>query len=216
RCGLPTGRARRKSRSRWRRAWSCKTTGTRVRHGWRTAGVHACSPPLYQTHFRATFTASLRRKVWTRRGLAASMHDWSVSFAEPYVLPSLLDLLRRCDLPDVGVSENLGGFIVARAGGNVIGCCGLEVYGSDALLRSLAVDPMHRSQGLATWLVGRIIARAEQLQLSAIYLLTTSAPDYFSRRGFEISPRDAAPDGVRASWEFRTGCPDTATLMRRA
>ena len=144
------------------------------------------------------------------------MQDWTLSALDPALLPSVLDLLRKCDLPDTGVKENPHGFIVASVDGTAIGCCGLERYGSDALLRSLAVDPMYRGRGIAAWLIARIVAKAEQERVSALYLLTTTARDYFTRHDFDVCPRSEAPEGIRSSWEFRTGCPDSATLMRRA
>lgn len=131
-------------------------------------------------------------------------------------LPFALDLLASCELPSVGVHESVEGFVVARVAGDVVGCCGIEVHGTDALLRSLAVVPTWRGRGVAASLVANRIALAERRGLSALYLLTTTAREYFTRFGFDTWPRDRAPEAIRDSWEFRAGCPDTATFMRRA
>jgi amino-acid N-acetyltransferase len=93
---------------------------------------------------------------------------------------------------------------------------GLELHGEDGLLRSVAVDPDYRGQGLAKSLVAAVIERATRVGLRSMYLLTTTARDYFARLGFADCPRDAAPRAIRDSWEFRTGCPSSATLMKRA
>jgi len=128
---------------------------------------------------------------------------------------AILGLLERCELPTAGVAENLQAFAVARVDRSVVGTSGVEIYGAFGLLRSVAVDPASRDRGMATSLVEHAVARAERAGLCALYLLTTTARAYFERRGFAVCPRDEAPAGIRDSWEFRTGCPDTAVFMRR-
>jgi amino-acid N-acetyltransferase len=135
--------------------------------------------------------------------------------AHPPDLAGVLDLLRRCDLPERDVAENFGHFFVVREDdGRVVGVAGLEVHGPHGLLRSVAVDPGYRGQGLAGLLVEAAMARAGQIHLRAAYLLTTTARDYFARRGFTPCPREEAPAAIRDSWEFKSGCPSTAVLMR--
>jgi amino-acid N-acetyltransferase len=99
--------------------------------------------------------------------------------------------------------------------GRVVGVAGLEVHGDFGLLRSVAVDPDYRGQGLAASLVEAAMERAKKLNLLSVYLLTTTARDYFARRGFADCERDDAPPAVRESWEFRSGCPSTAAFMKR-
>jgi amino-acid N-acetyltransferase len=79
----------------------------------------------------------------------------------------------------------------------------------------VAVDAEYRGQGLAASLVEAAVERAKRVNLRAVYLLTTTARDYFARRGFADCPREEAPAAVRESWEFRTGCPSTAAFMKR-
>jgi len=77
------------------------------------------------------------------------------------------------------------------------------------------VDPDYRGQGIAASLVEAAIERAKRVELRSVYLLTTTARDYFARHGFADCPREEAPAAIRESWEFRTGCPSTAAFMRR-
>ena len=135
--------------------------------------------------------------------------------ARPHDLEPALELLRLLDLPEKGVAEHFGLFQVVRDDGRVVGLAGLEVHGPDGLVRSVAVDPAFRGQGLAAGLVEATLAMARKVGLRAVYLLTTTAPDYFRRHGFADWPRAEAPDGIRESWEFRTGCPSTSSFMRR-
>jgi len=137
--------------------------------------------------------------------------------ARPHDLQGALDLLRRCDLPDHGVAERFGHYFVIREDdGRVVGVAGLEVHGEDGLLRSLAVETDYRDQGLGAALVSAAKERAEKLDLRALYLLTTTAREFFAGHGFTDTARTEAPTGIRESWEFVAGCPTTAVLMKRA
>lgn len=129
-------------------------------------------------------------------------------------LALILALLERCQLPTTGVAENLKAFAVAREEGSIVGTSGVETYGRYGLLRSVAVEPSKRNSGAAASLLDHAVARAERQGLSGLYLLTTTARTYFERRGFIVCARDEAPAEIRESWEFRTGCPDTAVFMR--
>ena len=136
--------------------------------------------------------------------------------ARPHDLRGALDLLGRTELTEQDVAERWGHYFVVREDdGRVVGVAGLEVHGEDGLLRSVAVEAEYRGLGLAASLVEAALARAKRLQLRAVYLLTTTAREYFARRGFADCPREEAPAAIRESWEFRTGCPSTAAFMKR-
>ncbi len=143
------------------------------------------------------------------------MHTVNLSPLEPADVSSVFGLLDAANLPTVGVQENPSAFVVARVGDEIVGCCGVEIHGSHGLLRSLVVGPRHRGNGIARTLVEHVLSLPQHAGITGIYLLTTTARDFFPRFGFEVLPRGEAPEGIRASWEFRTGCPDTAVFMWR-
>ena len=124
-------------------------------------------------------------------------------------------LLAASGLPLDGVRESLGDFVVAEADGELVGVAGLEVRSENALLRSVAVAPGLRSHGLGRTLVNHVIADAEARGLNALYLLTTTAERYFPSFGFHTIARDAVPDDIRITGEFREACPASATVMCR-
>jgi N-acetylglutamate synthase-like GNAT family acetyltransferase len=124
-------------------------------------------------------------------------------------------LLAASGLPLDGVRESLGDFVVAEMDGELVGVAGLEVRSENALLRSVAVAPGQRSHGLGRTLVNRVIAEAEARGLNALYLLTTTAERYFPSFGFHTITRDAVPDDIRTTGEFREACPASATVMCR-
>lgn len=136
--------------------------------------------------------------------------------AQAYDLAAARELLHRVSLPDHGVAEQFGHYLVVRDAIRLVGLCGVEVCGDDGLLRSVAVDPDYRGEGIGGLLVAGAQDLARKLKLDSLYLLTTTAGPFFRRHGFEDWAREKAPAAVRESWEFRTGCPSTSALMRWA
>ena len=136
--------------------------------------------------------------------------------ARTHELTSVLALLRSADLPETGVAETFRNFVVVRDDETVVAAAGLEVQGDDGLLRSVVVDPAFRGQGLAGLVVAGAVDLAAHLELTALYLLTTTARGFFLKHGFADYPREEAPPPIRECWEFRAGCPSSSAFMRRS
>ena len=114
----------------------------------------------------------------------------------------------------VGVAEALSQFLVAESGDGIVGVVGLEsCCDRYALLRSTAVHDDWRGRGLGRKLVERAIAEAEAQGIDALYLLTTTAESYFPSFGFARVSRDEVPSEVKATDEFQSACPASATVM---
>ncbi|NIP78167.1 MAG: GNAT family N-acetyltransferase [Gemmatimonadetes bacterium] len=128
-------------------------------------------------------------------------------------LPAVERLLESEGLPTVGVAEWLEQFVVAERDGRIEGVAGLEVHDGDGVLRSVAVARASRSRGLGARLTSTALASARRSGLRRVYLLTTTAVDYFPRHGFRRIDRAEASPAVRASVEFREACPDSAVAM---
>jgi amino-acid N-acetyltransferase len=136
--------------------------------------------------------------------------------ARPHDLGRVLELLRAEKLPERGVVDQFGHYLVVRDLGEVVGACGLELHGENALLRSLVVERTSRGQGAGDCLVRGAVGLGQKLGARGLYLLTAGAQRYFERYGFETCAREQAPEGIRDAWELREGCPTTAAFMRRA
>jgi N-acetylglutamate synthase-like GNAT family acetyltransferase len=131
-------------------------------------------------------------------------------------LPGVIELLRESGLPVAGVEESFGDFVVADDdNGMIIGAAGLEMYQGAALLRSVVVAPSYRGSGIGVQLVEHLMATAAARGVAQLILLTTTAAPFFERFGFAETTRDAVPDAVKQSVEFREACPSTATTMVR-
>jgi amino-acid N-acetyltransferase len=143
------------------------------------------------------------------------VRDLTIEHATPDDGPSMVALLAASGLPTAGLTEHLGSAYVARRGGRIVGTAALELYEGGALLRSVAVDEGERGGGLGHLLTERAISEADARELAAVYLLTTTAEEYFTRLGFAVVTREQVPDSVRASVEFQLACPASATGMRK-
>ncbi|HYN27352.1 MAG TPA: arsenic resistance N-acetyltransferase ArsN2, partial [Burkholderiales bacterium] len=108
-------------------------------------------------------------------------------------------------------------FLLAHdVSGNVIGAIGVEHYGRDALLRSLVVAPECRNRRLGTQLVADLEARCRSLAVANLFLLTTSARDFFSRQRYQAIGRESVPAKLLATAEFTGLCPDSAVCMTKS
>lgn len=140
----------------------------------------------------------------------------SVRPARPAELSALRALLRACELPyDDLTPEHLSHFFVAVNGASLQGCVGLEPEGTAALLRSLAVAPSHRNGGLGVRLVDAIERHARREGIRTLYLLTTTAAEYFRARDYTQIERDDLPGAIRQTEEAARLCPASATCMRK-
>ena len=122
-------------------------------------------------------------------------------------------LLTARSLPVAGVADSLDGFLLAEHAGVVVGVVGIESCGAYGLLRSTAVASDWQGRGLGRQLVERAITVAEARGVQALYLLTTTAERYFPTFGFVAIAREQVPAVVRATSEFASVCPASATVM---
>jgi len=129
-------------------------------------------------------------------------------------LPGIERLLISAGLTTAGVAD-----IVAEVNAvpkQIVAAAGLEVRGTTAVLRSVAVDPEWRGRGMGHELVRQIVCDAESRGIHALYLLTMTAEHYFPRLGFERIDRSSVPNEIAETAEFTSACPATAVAMKRA
>jgi len=114
-------------------------------------------------------------------------------------LDRVVGLIAGAGLPVAGVAEGFEHFVVADAGGEVVGAAGIELYGESALLRSVVVRPDWKGKRLGVALVSAALERAREAGVREAYLLTTTAERWFPRLGFEITQRSEVPEAMRSS-----------------
>jgi amino-acid N-acetyltransferase len=128
-------------------------------------------------------------------------------------LDALAFRLSQATLPVAGFAEHLASTLVARADGDIVGGVALELYGEEALLRSLVVSPTERGAGLGERLTTAALELARARGARRVWLLTTTAERFFPRFGFRVVERSALPAVLGASAELRGACPASAVAM---
>jgi amino-acid N-acetyltransferase len=126
-------------------------------------------------------------------------------------------LAARAELPIEGLTDQFpGAYVVAHRGDTLVGAAGLEVHGDTGVLRSVVVAPSERGTGLGVALTADRITAARTHGLAAVYLLTTTAADFYDRFGFRPFPRADVPAAIARSPEFASICPSSAACRRLA
>ena len=152
--------------------------------------------------------------LFCSRLMMTAMSEIVITPATAEDLFPIKDLLFASGLPTEGVDEHWKTFIVARDGHKIVACGGAEAYQFAALIRSVAVAQDYRSHGIGRRIVRQLLDRLASRGLREFYLLTTTAEDYFRKRGFKPIDRDEVHPQLLASREFQGACPDTAVCMR--
>ena len=145
---------------------------------------------------------------------APAMSEITIVPATADDLEPIKALLTDSGLPTAGVDDHWKTFVVARDGEVFVGCGGAEAYQVVALLRSIAVVPEYRSHGVGRRIVRQLLDRLASRGLREFYLLTTTAEEYFRKRGFKTIDRDEMHPQLLSSRELQDACPASATCMR--
>ncbi len=124
-------------------------------------------------------------------------------------------LLLEAKLPVQDLTfEKLKTFLVARrTDGSVIGAIGVELHGDTGLLRSLVVHPSHRGEGLGKRLTRHLESFSRRKGIKDLYLLTTTAAEFFPKLGYQSIERDHVPGAVAGTEEFKNICPVSAVCF---
>lgn len=140
-------------------------------------------------------------------------NDLTFRPAGPGDWPAIESLLTAAHLPLDGAAEHLDNFVLGMVDAQLLCIGGFEQYGAAALLRSVAVDASRRGTGAGQQLLEHLRQQAKGQGVQELYLLTTTAADFFGKRGFRVVTRADAPAALQASREFQGVCPASATVM---
>ena len=121
--------------------------------------------------------------------------------------------LARAGLPADDVAQDGPLFWRFERDDMPVGFAGIEVHGTDALLRSLITLPPLRQQGIGAAMIDKMEVEARARGASAIYLLTNDGVSFFTKRGYAPCGRDGVPAAIAATAQFARLCPASATVM---
>lgn len=140
----------------------------------------------------------------------------TVAKAETDTIERVETLLKANDLPYRDVRTKPECFFVAVSGTEFVGVGGVERYGSDGLLRSVVTKRSVRGQGYGSGICDELESYARENGIETLYLLTTTATEFFRGRGYEAVDREEAPSRIRRTTEFTDLCPSSATCMKKS
>ena len=95
---------------------------------------------------------------------------------------------------DVNAALLIDFLVAENTVGAVVGTVGLERYGQNALLRSLAVGSTLRNAGLGARLLFPAELTVRSLAVTKLRLVTTRAGQFFQRMGYTEAQRNGASD----------------------
>ncbi|HEV7555768.1 MAG TPA: GNAT family N-acetyltransferase, partial [Kofleriaceae bacterium] len=111
--------------------------------------------------------------------------------------------------------DQFGSFFVLRNEDGITGAVALEVFGDDAILRALAVDPRYRGAGYGWMLADMAVTQARYRGVRRIYLLTATASDFFAAKfGFRVVDRSTVAKQVATSETFAEPSATAQVAMR--
>jgi len=139
--------------------------------------------------------------------------DQGIINLRPPDLAQLQTLLCANHLPAEDCTEQASIFCGIFEAQELIAAGGLEAAGECALLRSIVVRADRRGKGLAQALTEHLLQRAETEGRAAVYLLTETASDYFTRLGFSTVERADVPLAITRTRQFSSLCPDSADCL---
>ncbi len=128
-------------------------------------------------------------------------------------LNNIYNLLRENGLTVADLVLNKVKIMVATREDTIIGCIGLEEYGTEGLLRSFAVLKEFRKKGIGDKLFRSLLKYCSQNGVNTLHLLTETSENYFNKKGFILTNRNQAPDPIKSTSEFADLCPSTCAYM---
>lgn len=125
-----------------------------------------------------------------------------------------INLLKKNNLPTEDLDPGKQLFVVEE-GDEVIATVAVEYDFSDALLRSLSVEEEKRGSGIGRKLLDFIEGYVQKQGIQTVYLLTTTAVDFFQKRGYKIIDRGNVPEFIQNTKEYSVLCASSSTLMKK-
>ena len=144
-----------------------------------------------------------------------SLSEYTLVGAGVDLKPEIISLLVENHLPVSDLDEYKTLFACLNHG-EVVGTGGLELFSECGLLRSISVRKDSQNKGAGKFIVGELEKIAGQKGINCLYLLTTTAKDFFMKEGYETIDRNQVHVEIKKTTEFSSVCPSTATVMRKS
>ena len=125
-----------------------------------------------------------------------------------------IELLQKHKLPVIDIDEDKLLYLLLD-GERIIGTVGLEIFEDCALLRSVSIIKEDQGKGYGKFMNEEIEKYAKESGINCMYLLTTSAKNFFDKQGYCVINREDSPASVKQTAEFTSLCPSSAVVMKK-
>lgn len=128
-------------------------------------------------------------------------------------LPEVESLLKSNKLCFNDINEHGVYMYSVESDSGHIGYFGYEIYGANALFRSMVVNDDNRGSGYGSEILKLAIDSLRKEKVKEVYLLTNTAAEFFEKQGFERYERSAVPKQIAETSEFVEFCPQDSICM---
>ena len=125
-----------------------------------------------------------------------------------------IELLKKNNLPTEDINSGTQLFVLEENDG-VIGTVAVEYDFNVALVRSLSLAEEKRKSGIGEILVRFIEHYVHKQGVHSVYLLTTTAENFFLKKGYKRIDRNKVPDFIKNTKEYSVLCSSSSTLMKK-
>lgn len=128
---------------------------------------------------------------------------------------SVKNLLQLSGLPYSDLDEAPAHFFGVKENDQLIATGALEIYGVNAVLRSVAVHEAYQNMGYGLQIVRFLENKAIEKGIKHLFLLTITATEFFKKLGYLPQQRDLCPPEILSSAQFREICPLSASCLSK-
>jgi amino-acid N-acetyltransferase len=125
-----------------------------------------------------------------------------------------INLLQQHGLPVSDIDDDKLLYLLMD-GDKIIGTAGLEIFEDCALLRSVSVKKEEQGKGYGKVINEQIEKYVKESGINCLYLLTTTAKDFFDKQGYCAIKREESPEVLKQTAEFTSLCPSSAVVMKK-
>jgi amino-acid N-acetyltransferase len=177
--------------------------------------IKACAHGVKRVHMISRHVdGALLIELFTHHGIGTMVVPESperIRTATPEDIPGILQILEPLEQQGILVKRDrevlereIDHFFVIEAEGNILGCGALYVFPEKrtAELAALAVNPFYRDGGRGERLLAHAEAKARQLGLKSIFVLSTRTTHWFIERGFVEADTSRLPEKKQALYNY--------------
>jgi amino-acid N-acetyltransferase len=177
--------------------------------------IKACAHGVKRVHLISRHVdGALLIELFTHHGIGTMVVPESperIRTATPEDIPGILQILEPLEQQGILVKRDrealereIDHFFVIEAEGNILGCAALYVFAEQktAELAALAVNPFYRDGGRGERLLAFAEAKARQLGLKSLFVLSTRTTHWFIERGFVEADTGRLPEKKQALYNY--------------